>query len=230
MKRMRQGVAAGLLLLPTLGAAQSSLPLQQLELQYPTFYSQMKTAAKGDFGQARLGFYLTDPQDGRRCGLASARVLTLDRDVPAEVTVDGELRLPYDDDLNLDKATVVVALTEPHERCDLSVQVMADLPPLPDEEGVKLADVAKGQQDMRALLDKLAGMIGKHFLPEMAGIRISLVQPSGTAYLIDGSRRQALPWQDGQLLLRNEQLADFAAGRLQLQGEILRLTPWLHKG
>ena len=43
-----------------------------------------------------------------------------------EVTVDGELRLPYDDDLNLDKATVVVALTEPHASCDLSVQVMED--------------------------------------------------------------------------------------------------------
>ncbi|MOA52993.1 hypothetical protein D3C78_1763830 [compost metagenome] len=56
------------------------------------------------------------------------------------------------------------------------------------------------------------------------------MQPSGTAYLIDGARQQPLSWQDGQLLLRNEQLADFAVGRLQLEGEILRLTPWLHKG
>jgi hypothetical protein len=30
-------------------------------------------------------------------------------------------------------------------------------------------------------------------------------------------------------LLSNAQLADFAAGTLQLQGDILRLTPWLHK-
>ncbi|MNH42778.1 hypothetical protein D3C79_1045450 [compost metagenome] len=59
---------------------------------------------------------------------------------------------------------------------------------------------------------------------------MSLAQPSGTAYLIDGDRQQALPWQDSQLLLDNALLADFATGKLQLQGEILRLTPWLHKG
>ena len=220
MKLVRHGVTASLLLLPALGLAQPSL-----DLQYATFYSQMKTFAKGEFGQARLGFYLTDPQTGQRCGLSSARVATQDREVAAEVTVDGELRLPYDDDLNLDKATVVVALTEPHASCDLSVQVMADAP----EGAFEVTELLASQQDMQALLDKLAGMIGKYFLPAMEGVRVSLTQPSGIAYLIDGDRQQALPWQDGQLLLSNALIADFAAGRLQLQGEILRLTPWLPK-
>lgn len=221
MKRFRYGAAATLLMLPTLVLAQPSL-----ELQYGTFYSQMKTFAKGEFGQARLGFYLVDPRSGQRCGLTSARVSTQDRALAAEVMMDSELRLPYDDDLNLDKATVVVALTEPHDACDLSVQVMADAP----KGDVAVTELQARQQEMQALLDKLAGMVGKHFLPEMEGVRISMVQPSGTAYLVDGDRQQALPWQDGQLLLGNAQLADFAAGTLQLQGEILRLTPWLHKG
>lgn len=218
----RHGVAAALLLVPMLGQAAPSL-----ELAYGTFYSQMKTFAKGEFGHARLGFYLTDPQNGRRCGLASARVSTPDRDVPAEVTVDSELRLPYDDDLNLDKATVVVELTEPHAACDMSVQVMADAPATPE---VPLAEIALRQQQMQQLLDKMAGMVGKYFLPQMEGVRFSLVAPSGTAYLVEGARQEAVPWQQGQLLLSNAQLAAFANGRLQLQGEILRLTPWLHKG
>ena len=220
MKRFRYGAAASLLMLPTMVLAQPSL-----ELQYGTFYSQMKTFAKGEFGQARLGFYLTDPQNGQRCTLTSARVTTADREVAAEVTPDSELRLPYDDDLNLDKASVLVELGEPHERCDLSVQVMADMP----EGALEVSAMQAGQQDMQKLLDKLAGMVGKYFLPGMEGVRISLAQPSGTAYLIDGDRQQALPWQEGQLLLGNEQLADYGAGKLQLQGEILRLTPWLHK-
>ncbi|MGY4002746.1 DUF2987 domain-containing protein [Aeromonas sanarellii] len=218
----RHGVAAALLLVPMLGQAAPSL-----ELAYGTFYSQMKTFAKGEFGHARLGFYLTDPQNGRRCLLTSARVSTPDRDVPAEVTVDSELRLPYDDDLNLDKATVVVELTEPHAACDMSVQVMADAPATPE---VPLAEIALRQQQMQQLLDKMAGMVGKYFLPRMEGVRLSLVAPSGTAYLVEGARQEAVPWQQGQLLLSNAQLAAFANGRLQLQGEILRLTPWLHKG
>ncbi|MFQ2257087.1 MULTISPECIES: DUF2987 domain-containing protein [Aeromonas] len=222
----RYGMAAALLLAPMLAVAQPSL-----ELQYGTFYSQMKTFAKGEFGHARLGFYLTDQQNGRRCQLTSARVSTLDRDVAVEVTIDSELRLPYDDDLNLDKASVVVGLTEPHAACDLSVQVMADVPPPADSQWeLKVSELTGRQHDMQSLLEKLAGMVGKYFLPEMTGVRVSLVQPSGTAYLIDGARQLPLPWQEGQLLLSNAQLAEFAEGKLQLQGEILRLTPWLHKG
>ena len=218
----RYGVAAALLLAPMLGQAAPSL-----ELAYGTFYSQMKTFAKGEFGHARLGFYLTNQQNGQRCLLTSARVSTPDRDVPAEVTVDSELRLPYDDDLNLDKATVVVGLSEPHAACDMSVQVMADAPATPE---MPLAEITLRQQQMQQLLDKMAGMVGKYFLPKMEGVRLSLVAPSGTAYLVEGARQEAVSWQEGQLLLSNAQLAAFAGGKLQLQGEVLRLTPWLHKG
>ena len=198
-----------------------------LDLQYSTFYSQMKTFAKGEFGHARLGFYLTDPQNGQRCGLTFARVATDSKEVVGEVTVDSELRLPFDEDLNLDKGIVTVGLKEEHATCDMTVQVMADAPNGPE---LPLAELAARQQQMQSLLDKMAGMVGKHFLPKMEGVRITLVQQSGTAYLIDGARQEALPWEEGHLLLSNEQLAAFAAGQLRLQGDVLRLTPWLHKG
>ncbi|WP_429215773.1 DUF2987 domain-containing protein [Aeromonas veronii] len=220
-KAVRQSLLATLLL-PGLALAEPAL-----DLQYSTFYSQMKTFAKGEFGHARLGFYLTDPQNGQRCGLTFARVATDSKEVAGEVTVDSELRLPFDEDLNLDKGIVTVGLKEEHATCDMTVQVMADVPNGPE---LPLAELAARQQQMQSLLDKMAGMVGKHFLPKMEGVRITLVQQNGTAYLIDGARQEALPWQEGHLLLSNEQLAAFAAGQLRLQGEVLRLTPWLHKG
>ncbi|WP_429216897.1 DUF2987 domain-containing protein [Aeromonas veronii] len=220
-KAVRQSLLATLLL-PGLALAEPAL-----DLQYSTFYSQMKTFAKGEFGHARLGFYLTDPQNGQRCGLTFARVATDSKEVAGEVTVDSELRLPFDEDLNLDKGIVTVGLKEEHATCDMTVQVMADVPNGPE---LPLAELAARQQQIQSLLDKMAGMVGKHFLPKMEGVRITLVQQNGTAYLIDGARQEALPWQEGHLLLSNEQLAAFAAGQLRLQGEVLRLTPWLHKG
>ncbi|HHP5405045.1 TPA: DUF2987 domain-containing protein [Aeromonas veronii] len=220
-KAVRQSLLATLLL-PGLALAEPVL-----DLQYSTFYSQMKTFAKGEFGHARLGFYLTDPQNGQRCGLTFARVATDSKEVAGEVTVDSELRLPFDEDLNLDKGIVTVGLKEEHATCDMTVQVMADAPKAPE---LPLAELAARQQQMQSLLDKMAGMVGKHFLPKMEGVRITLVQQSGTAYLIDGARQEALPWEEGHLLLSNEQLAAFAAGHLRLQGDVLRLTPWLHKG
>ncbi|WP_323949668.1 DUF2987 domain-containing protein [Aeromonas veronii] len=220
-KVLRQSLLATLLL-PGLALAEPVL-----DLQYSTFYSQMKTFAKGEFGHARLGFYLTDPQNGQRCGLTFARVATDSKELAGEVTVDSELRLPYDEDLNLDKGIVTVGLKEEHATCDMTVQVMADAPNGPE---LPLAELEARQLQMQSLLDKMAGMVGKHFLPKMEGVRITLVQQSGTAYLIDGTRQEALPWQEGHLLLSNEQLAAFAAGQLRLQGDVLRLTPWLHKG
>ncbi|MFM4971802.1 DUF2987 domain-containing protein [Aeromonas veronii] len=220
-KAVRQSLL-GTLLLPGLALAEPVL-----DLQYSTFYSQMKTFAKGEFGHARLGFYLTDPQNGQRCGLTFARVATDSKEVAGEVTVDSELRLPFDEDLNLDKGIVTVGLKKEHATCDMTVQVMADAPNGPE---LPLAELAARQQQMQSLLDKMAGMVGKHFLPKMEGVRITLVQQSGTAYLIDGARQEALPWVEGHLLLSNEQLAAFAAGQLRLQGDVLRLTPWLHKG
>ncbi|MCF5881487.1 DUF2987 domain-containing protein [Aeromonas veronii] len=218
---LRQSLLATLLL-PGLAQAEPVL-----DLQYSTFYSQMKTFAKGEFGHARLGFYLTDPQNGQRCGLTFARVATDSKEVAGEVTVDSELRLPFDEDLNLDKGIVTVGLKEEHATCDMTVQVMADAPNGPE---LPLAELSARQQQMQSLLDKMAGMVGKHFLPKMEGVRITLVQQSGTAYLIDGARQEALSWQEGYLQLSNEQLAAFAAGQLRLQGDVLRLTPWLHKG
>lgn len=220
-KAVRQSLLATLLL-PGLALAEPVL-----DLQYSTFYSQMKTFAKGEFGHARLGFYLTDPQNGQRCGLTFARVATGSKEVAGEVTVDSELRLPFDEDLNLDKGIVTVGLKEEHATCDMTVQVMADAPNGPE---LPLAELAARQQQMQSLLDKMAGMVGKHFLPKMEGVRITLVQQSGTAYMIDGARQEALPWEEGHLLLSNEQLAVFATGQLRLQGDVLRLTPWLHKG
>ncbi|MFM5725802.1 DUF2987 domain-containing protein [Aeromonas veronii] len=220
-KAVRQSLL-GTLLLPGLALAEPVL-----DLQYSTFYSQMKTFAKGEFGHARLGFYLTDPQNGQRCGLTFARVATDSKEVAGEVTVDSELRLPFDEDLNLDKGIVTVGLKKEHATCDMTVQVMADAPNGPE---LPLAELAARQQQMQSLLDKMAGMVGKHFLPKMEGVRITLVQQSGTAYLIDGARQEALPWVEGHLLLSNEQLAAFAARQLRLQGDVLRLTPWLHKG
>ncbi|MGL6353054.1 DUF2987 domain-containing protein [Aeromonas veronii] len=220
-KAVRQSLLATLLL-PGLAQAEPVL-----DLQYSTFYSQMKTFAKGEFGHARLGFYLTDPQNGQRCGLTFARVATDSKEVAGEVTVDSELRLPFDEDLNLDKGIVTVGLKEEHATCDMTVQVMADAPNGPE---LPLAELSARQQQMQSLLDKMAGMVGKHFLPKMEGVRITLVQQSGTAYLIDGARQEALSWQEGHLQLSNEQLAAFAAGQLRLQGDVLRLTPWLHKG
>jgi hypothetical protein len=71
---------------------------------------------------------------------------------------------------------------------------------------VPLAELVSRQRQMQRLLDKMAGMVGQYFLPKMEGVRISMVAPAGTAYLVEGARQEAVSWQQGQLLLSNAQL------------------------
>ncbi|MCS3459157.1 DUF2987 domain-containing protein [Aeromonas sp. BIGb0445] len=223
MKRLLTCLMMGGALLP------APLLAQSLVLDYGTFYGHMKTERKADFGLARLGFYLRDSETGQPCLAQSVRIHSDNRDRPAEVAADGGLTLPFDEQVYLDKGKVLLEMDAPHERCDLSVQVMASLKP--DSEGrVALSEIAAAQRDMQALLDKMAGMVGKHFLPEVAGVRVSLAPVSGTAYLDKGSEQLVLPWKEGSLLLGNAQLSAFEGGTLQPNGELIRLTPWLHKG
>ena len=223
MTRLFKHLMIGMALLP------APLLAQPLILDYGTFYGHMKTEQKADFGVARLGFYLRDPATGQPCLAQSVRIHSDNRDRPAEVATDGSLILPFDEQVYLDKGKVLLEMAEQHERCDLSVQVMASLKQ--DDKGrVALSDIAAAQRDMQALLDKMAGMVGKHFLPDVAGVRVSLVPVSGTAYLDKGAEHLALPWKEGALLLGNAQLAAFEGGTLQPNGELVRLTPWLHKG
>ncbi|ENY71035.1 hypothetical protein G114_15231 [Aeromonas diversa CDC 2478-85] len=207
----------GLLLL---AGSVSAVPL---ELGYSEFYSQMKTFAKGEFGMARLGFYLTEPQSGRRCLIRSASVETLDRHEPATVTADGELRLLFDPDLNLDKAKVVLDMIGEGSGCNMSVQVMADLP----SGEVTVGDLDAARQDMQRLLDKMAGMIGKHFLPPMRGVHLEMAQPDGRVALIAKQGERQLVWQKGRLAIDDETLKGSTQDRLAFDTPPLRVTPWL---
>ncbi|MBZ6073532.1 DUF2987 domain-containing protein [Aeromonas schubertii] len=192
-----------------------------LELGYSEFYSQMKTFAKGEFGLARLGFYLTESQSGQRCLIRSASVETLDRHEPATVTPDGELRLPFDPDLNLDKAKVVLEMEKEGQDCSMSVQVMADLPP----GVVTLGTLETARLDMQRLLDKMAGMIGKHFLPPMRGVHLEMAEPRGQVALDGKEGERLLLWQQGRLAIDDETLK--GEGHLAFATPPIRVTPWL---
>jgi hypothetical protein len=58
----------------------------------------------------------------------------------------------------------------------------------------------------------------------MEGVRISMVAPAGTAYLVEGARQEAVSWQQGQLLLSNAQLKRLPRAAATARGDPA-LTP-----
>jgi hypothetical protein len=181
-----------------LGQAEPSL-----ELDYGTFYSQMKTFAK-EVRPRQTG--LLSGQSTERSALRAhlGRVSTPDRDVPAEVTVDGELRLPYDEDLNLDKAIVVVGLTEAHAACDLSVQVMADAPATPAR--CRWPNLSRASSRCSDCSTRWPAWSASISCPRWKGCGSPWWRPQAQPTLWRVPVREAVSWQQGQLLLSNAQL------------------------
>lgn len=187
---------------------------QSLVLDYSGFFKHMKTVDKAKVEQAELGFYLTQADGGGLCTITSGEV-RVDGALRGEVTVlpHGQFLLPYDKQLDLDKAVVALELAE-QEQCDISIQIQAQL-----EGGqVALAQLRQIRDEMQTLLAKMAGWPGRYFVPDIQGVHLS--PRMGEILQLDGVGAEP---DTGRISLTDEQLA----GEDRLSLPAVRVTPWL---
>ncbi|GAA3530008.1 DUF2987 domain-containing protein [Zobellella aerophila] len=186
---------------------------QTLELGYSGFFKHMKTVQKAKVEQAELGFYLSQADGGGLCTILAGGV-RVDGEQRGEVTLlpHGQFILPYDKQLDLDKAVVALELAE-QEQCDISIQIQAQL-----EGGrLELVQLRQVRDEMQTLLAKMAGWPGRYFVPEIRGLHLAPATEGG-ALTVDGVKTES-----GRLSLGDEQLA--GEGSLVLPA--VRITPWI---
>ncbi|WP_116473186.1 DUF2987 domain-containing protein [Zobellella maritima] len=195
----------------------SALPVcaQPLELGYSGFFKHMKTVQKAKVQQAELGFYLSQADGGGLCTIISGGV-RVDGEPRGEVTLlpHGQFVLPYDKQLDLDKAVVVLELAE-REQCDISIKIQAQL------EGGRtaLAQLRQVRDEMQTLLAKMAGWPGRYFIPDIQGLHLYPAMGEDSLRL---EGMEADPGT-GKVSLRDAQLA----GEGSLMLPMVRITPWI---
>ncbi len=135
---------------------------------YDGLYARMKKSEKVEFSDITLAFVLQKAGTSEVCRVDKALITTDISEAPLTIAGNGELMLPFDLMLNVQKALIVLKQPEGAEACDLNFKLRSKMP-LPQQATV--GQLRKLQRQFDELLDSLAGW-GKYWLPEVSGLTV----------------------------------------------------------
>ncbi|WP_298940175.1 DUF2987 domain-containing protein [uncultured Psychromonas sp.] len=195
-----------------------------IKLNYSVFFSYMKTMYKLDYPYVTTAFYLVDSDNQRLCHINNAEIVVEEVNEPILFQPEGRLLPFYSDQHRQDGAVLVVDLDDGKtlSSCNLQITVMAKERELANLNEQKLDAIA---EQLEGVLKKNAGMIGKYFLPEFAGVRLT---PTST---LTESQLKALGDQvsmasNGDLLLKKDAF-NIINKINELNLLLKRITPWM---
>ena len=184
----------------------SGSALADTVFNYDGFYARMKKSEKVEFSDITLAFILQKAGTNEPCSVENAVITTDISEAPLTIAGNGELMLPFDEMLNVQKALIVLKQPEGAAACDLNFKLRSKMP-VPQQATVAQLRKLQGQFD--ELLDSLAGW-GKYWLPDVSGLTVhfasEVVAQSSDAAL----SQQLLCEQNRCRLFLPESLADTA--------------------
>ena len=98
---------------------------KEFVVSYDGFYDRLKVVNKGDFQFAQVNFYINDIATNEVCTIKSGRIITEREEFPLNYTEQAQLLLPYDKQLDTNKAVVVIEPENDNHDCQLKLQIEA---------------------------------------------------------------------------------------------------------
>ena len=203
--------------------AVSSAVAKEFVMSYDGFYDRLKVVNKGDFQYARVNFYISDIGSNEVCSIKSGTILTEKNEYPLNYTDKAQLLLPYDKQLDTDKAVIVVQPKNPVHDCQLKLQIEAN-----ELDGLALSkqSLLVINNELEELLTDLSGFFVSKLmwflLPEQKGVVVTFKTPKQ----FDDERitceksvcyfEVTDSWEDNITVL-----ADI--------NEVVKVTPWISK-
>jgi hypothetical protein len=206
-----------------LSAAALNASAEEFVMSYDGFYDRLKVVNKGDFQYARVNFYISDIGTNEACAIKSGTILTENNEYPLNFTDKAQLLLPFDKQLDTDKAVIVVQPQNPSHDCQLKLQVEAN-----ELSGLVFSkqSLYKINAELDELLTDLSGFFVSKLmwflLPEQKGVAVTFKAPmqfndksitckNAVCYFAVQD-----DWEDN-----NTKLADIA--------QVIKVTPWIVK-
>ncbi|MEL0639151.1 DUF2987 domain-containing protein [Pseudoalteromonas aliena] len=196
---------------------------KEFVMSYDGFYDRLKVVNKGDFQYARVNFYISDIATNESCAIKSGTILTERNEYPLNFTDKAQLLLPFDKQLDTDKAVIVVQPKNPNHDCQLKLQIEAN-----ELEGLTFSkqSLYTINTELDELLTDLSGFFVSKLmwflLPEQKGVAVTFKSPmqfddksitcekSVCYFAIEDS------WEDDTALL-----GDIS--------QVIKVTPWIVK-
>ncbi|WP_033016260.1 DUF2987 domain-containing protein [Pseudoalteromonas sp. BSi20495] len=151
---------------------------REFVMSYDGFYDRLKVVNKGDFQYARVNFYISDIATNEACAIKSGTILTEKNEYPLNFTDKAQLLLPFDKQLDSDKAVIVVQPQNPEHDCQLKLQIEAN-----ELEGLALSkqSLYTINEELDELLTDLSGFFVSKLmwflLPEQKGVAVTFKSP-----------------------------------------------------
>ncbi|WP_160062751.1 DUF2987 domain-containing protein [Psychromonas sp. L1A2] len=213
-----------LLLVVSLMLFSSFSQASTIKLNYSVFFSYMKTMYKLDYPYVTTAFYLVDSENQSLCHINNAEIVVEEVNEPILFQPEGRLLPFYSDQHRQDGAVLVVDLDDGKtlSNCNLQITVMAKERELSNLNEKKLMAIS---EQLEGVLKKNAGMIGKYFLPEFAGVRLTLTSPL-TEPQLNTLGNQISIASNGDLLLKKDSF-NIINKINELNLLLKRITPWM---
>ena len=206
-----------------LGAVATKAAATEFVVAYDGFYDRLKVVNKGEFQYAQVNFYLSDIATNEVCTIKSGKIITEKQEFDLTYTDKAQLLLPFDKQLDTDKAVIVVQPENPKHDCQLKLQIEAT--DLADFELSK-ANLYTLNQEFEELLSDLSGFFVSKLmwflLPEQQGVVLKFDTQDAVSTnavsckALRCSVKISDEWQDDKSVLTSH-------------GKLISATPWIVK-
>ncbi|MEW6999478.1 DUF2987 domain-containing protein [Colwelliaceae bacterium BS250] len=159
-----------------------SLSSQAVDMEYKGFYQRLDLINDNELDQITMAFYLVDYQTRDRCELSKATMLAKDMSaMDIDIAADGELLVPYSEDLYDKFAFLRVEQAKPRQNCTLQMQIQSKDKTKTEYSYAELALLTAQMQD---LVDGFGSFLW-FMMPNVAGLHISLTSTDDIAFIAD---------------------------------------------
>lgn len=152
-------------------ALSSSFTAQaDLHLAYNGFFARMKKVQQPQYSDVTLTFALQGITSAEPCRYYSLKLISDIHHVELDTAANGEISLPYDEELKNSNAILQVLQADNTEACQVQFRLRSKMR-LPLNVDNTILEHYRAQFD--ALLDDMAGL-GRYWLPEVTGVIVQL--------------------------------------------------------
>ena len=138
---------------------------KQLILNYDGFFDRLDDLDEPEFSQVTLGFYFKQKGNGQACDIQSVTLKSQSDSRDVYFYATGEVLLPFDEQLDMDKAKLIIAHTSDQEcGLDMRLETKSLL-----SDTITTSDTLALVNTFELALDELAGMMA-FMLPEVSGV------------------------------------------------------------
>lgn len=147
----------------------------ELHLDYSDFYSHLRKLDDEELQPLHFAFGFVNVQSKDLCQVQSVMINTDKMDIPVGVMANNRFVLPTEKALKLAKARLFIKLSEPENRCDLSVLLEAK--PALFQDGVDAAELGMLMAAFQRFFDKMGSFLS-FMMPSATGLQITVADDS----------------------------------------------------